>query len=97
MAGFKSASSASGCIGHIGDQGHAGFGGDFHGVVFQRRVHLNAIQAVFRGILLHDGHGQNDGHIAGGFAGQHAAAAEFPKIGIPGALYRAFHHIGPQL
>ena len=47
------------------------------------------------GILGHDGHGHNDGHVVAGFLGQNVALVELPEIGIAGALDRALHRARP--
>src|SRR5208337_1662655 len=59
---------------------------DLNGVVGNGLFLGHGIEAVLRGILGHDGDGQNDGDVVAGFLGQGVAAVEFPEIGVAGAL-----------
>ena len=97
MAGLSAASSGKGSIQDVRHQGQAGGGGGLHRVVLERRIQVEAFDAVLGSVLLHDRHGQDDGHVVGGFGGQDAARAQFPEIGVPGTLDRLFDIPGPQL
>ena len=55
-----------GRIENIGNQRQVGGRGNLHRVECERRIQLNAIQTVFGGVFLHNGHGEDDGNVVGG-------------------------------